>query len=111
MEAYRDQYARLFHDGKKVVLLAVSSDSPEALRSWAKDADFQFLFGSDPQGKAYAAFGGDPHDNGMVSSRAVFVIGPDGHVADVIPKFNQVDPAAYDQLQKAVDRVTPAEQQ
>jgi peroxiredoxin Q/BCP len=105
MEAYRDQYASVFRDGKGVVLLAISADPAEALSSWAGDDDFQFLFGSDPDGSAYAAFGGDPHDNGIVSSRAVFVVGPDGRVADVIPKFNQVDPAAYKELQSTVDRL------
>lgn len=107
MEAYRDQYARLFHDGRKVVLLAIAADSPEAQASWAKDADFQFLFGSDPSGSAYAAFGGDPRDSGIVGSRAVIVVAPDGTIADVIPTFNQVDPAAYDHLKEVIDRVTP----
>ncbi len=108
MEAYRDQYARLFHDGQKVVLLAISSDSPEAQASWAKDANFQFLFGSDPDGKAYAAFGGDPH-SGMVSSRAVFVVAPDGTIADVTPKLNPVDPTAYKHLQAVIDKLEPLE--
>jgi peroxiredoxin len=108
MEAYRDQYARLFHDGRNVILLAISADSPEAQASWARDADFQFLFGSDPSGSAYAAFGGNPHDNGVVSSRAVVVVGPDGRIADVVPKFNQVDPAAYQHLQAVIDRLAPA---
>jgi len=107
MEAYRDQYARLFHDGQKVVLLAIAADTPEAQASWARDDGFQFLFGSDPDGSAYAAFGGDPHDNGIVGSRAVVVVGPDGRIADVVPQFNQVDPAAYKHLQQVIDRVTP----
>ncbi len=107
MEAYRDQYARLFHDGRNVVLLGISSDSPEELHSWAKDDDFQFLFGSDPGSKAYAQFGGDPRDNGMVGSRAVIVVAPDGTIADVTPAFNQVDPAAYEHLQSVIDKVTP----
>lgn len=109
MEAYRDQYARLFHDGQKVVLLAVSADSPEAQASWAKDAHFQFLFGSDPDGKAYAAFGGIPH-NGFVTSRAVFVVAPDGTIADVTPKLNPVDPSAYKHLQAVIDKLEPLEQ-
>ena len=69
------------------------------LASWAKDEDFQFLFGSDPDGSAYAAFGGDPRDNGMVGSRAVIVVDPEGRIAEVIPRFNQVDPGAYKQLE------------
>ena len=47
MHAYRDQYAQLFRNGRDVVLIAISTDSPEALASWAKDDEFPFLFGSD----------------------------------------------------------------
>lgn len=107
MQAYRDQYARLFHDGRDVHLVAISADAPEELASWADDEDFQFLFGSDPGSEAYAAFGGDPRDNGMVGSRAVIVVAPDGSIAHVMPTFNQVDPAAYDELAAAIDAVTP----
>ena len=107
MQAYRDQYASLFRNGQNVVLVGVSNDSAEELASWAKDEDFQFLFGSDPTSAGYAAFGGDPRDNGMVGSRAVIVVGPDGRIAEVIPRFNQVDPEAYTRLGEAIDRVTP----
>ena len=107
MEAYRDQYAQLFHNGQNVVLLGISADQPEELRSWASDADFQFLFGSDPESKAYAAFGGDPRDNGMVGSRAVIVVDPEGRIAGVIPQFLQMDPTAYEELAEIIDRVTP----
>jgi peroxiredoxin Q/BCP len=108
MQAYRDQYASLFRDGRNVVLMGISSDSAEELASWARDDDFQFLMGSDPGSRAYAAFGGDPRDNGMVGSRAVIVVDPEGRVAHVMPRFNQVDPAAYRELEAAIDRVTPA---
>lgn len=108
MDAYRDQYASLFKDGQNVILLAISDDTPQALASWARDADFQWLFGSDPDGAAYAAFGGDPSDSGQVTSRAVIVVDPEGKISEVIPRFNQVDPAAYQQLGAAVDKVTPA---
>ena len=43
----------------------------------------------------------------MVDSRAVIVVGPDRRIAGVIPQFNQVDPAAYDELSEIIDRVTP----
>ena len=108
MQAYRDQYASLFRSGQDVVLIAISNDPAEELASWARDEDFQYLFGSDADGSAYSAFGGDPRDGGMVGSRAVIVVDPEGRVAEVIPQFNQVDPAAYEQLRAAIDRVTPA---
>jgi peroxiredoxin len=107
MQAYRDQYASLFNEGRNVVLAGISTDSPEEMQSWAQDADFPFLFGSDPGSPVYAAFGGDPRDNGMVGSRAVIVVGPDGRIAHVMPRFNQVDLAAYEELAAAIDRVTP----
>lgn len=105
MRAYRDQYAELFNEGRNVVLLGVSNDSPEELASWLKDEDFPFLFGSDAEndGASYRAFGGGLRENGMVDSRAVIVVGPDGRVAKVIPQFNQVDPAAYEELGAAID--------
>jgi thioredoxin-dependent peroxiredoxin len=107
MQAYRDQYASLFRNGQNLVLVGISNDPAEALASWAFDDDFQFLFGSDPDGSAYAAFGGDPREGGMVGSRAVIVVDPEGKIAEVIPRFNQVDPGAYEVLKAAIDRVTP----
>ena len=107
MQAYRDQYASLFRNGRNVVLIGISSDSAEELASWARDDDFPFLMGSDPTSAGYAAFGGDPRDNGMVGSRAVIVVDPEGRVAHVISRFNQVDPAAYRELEEAIARVTP----
>ena len=47
MHAYRDQYAQLFQDGQDVVLIGISTDSVDALQSWAEDDQFQFLFASD----------------------------------------------------------------
>ena len=107
MRAYRDQYAELFNEGRNVVLMAVSTDSPEEGASWLRDEDFPYLFGSDPGGGAFTAFGGSLRDNGMVGSRAVIVVGPDGRVAGVMERFNQVDPAAYEELAAVIDQVTP----
>jgi peroxiredoxin len=90
-----------------VVLIAISADPVEELRSWAVDSDFPFLFGADPGSPVYAAFGGDPRDTGIVGSRAVIVIAPDGRISHVIPSFRQVDPTAYEELGEAIDRVTP----
>ena len=109
MQAYRDQYARLFNEGRNVVVMGISNDSPEDLASWLHDADFPFVFASDADndGATYAAFGGGLRQNNMVDSRSVIVVGPDGRIAGVIPQFRQVDPAAYDELAEMVDRVTP----
>ncbi|MEZ4416549.1 MAG: redoxin domain-containing protein [Gemmatimonadota bacterium] len=109
MNAYRDQYASLFHGGQNVVLIGISNDSQEELRSWLKDADYPFLFASDQahQGATYQAYGGGLRDTGNIDSRTVIVVGPDGRITGVIPQFNQVDPQAYEELQAMIDAVTP----
>ena len=109
MRAYRDQYASLFNEGRNVVVMGISLDSPEEGASWLKDEDFPYLFLSDTgaDGGTYAAFGGTPRDNNMPGSRAVVVVGPDGRIAHVMESFNQNDPLAYEELGEAVDRVTP----
>ena len=109
MQAYRDQYARLFNDGRNVVVMGISNDAPEELASWLYDADFPFVFASDAanDGATYAAFGGGLRSNNMVDSRSVIVVGPDGRIAGVIPQFRQVDATAYDELAAMVDEVTP----
>ena len=109
MRAYRDQYASLFNEGRNVVVIGVSNDSPEDGASWLKDEDFPYMFVSDAEngGATYAAFGGGLRDSGSVGSRSVIVVGPDGRIAHVIESFNQNDPMAYEELAEAVDRVTP----
>ena len=107
MTAYRDQYASVFKDGQNVVMIGISDDSPEVLHSWAKDADFQFLFGSDAGNDGFIAFGGVPRDNGQVGSRAVIVIDTEGRISSVTDVFNQNDPMAYEQLARDIAAVTP----
>ncbi len=68
MEAYRDQYASIFRGGQKVTVLGISNDSAEDLASWAADADFPVLFGSDGDNSAAVAFGVGRRDNGMPES-------------------------------------------
>jgi peroxiredoxin Q/BCP len=107
MQAYRDQYATLFRDGRNVVLIGISNDSPADLHSWQKDADFPFLFASDNAGATYQAYGGSLRASQQADQRTVIVVGPDGRIAHVIPAFRQVDPTAYEELKQAIDRVTP----
>ncbi len=107
MTAYRDQYASVFKGGRNVVLIAISSDPPDALASWARDEDFPYLFGSDAGSTVYASFGGPVRDNGSVGGRSVVVVDPEGRIAEVIPRFREVDPTAYEELAAAIDRVTP----
>ena len=85
-----------------MTIFAISNDSPEVLASWAADADFPVLFGSDPEGNAAEAFGVGRRGNGMPQSRAVIVVDPDGRVSFATSQFREIDPTAYDELAAAV---------
>src|SRR5579862_4795062 len=107
MEAYRDQYATLFHNGRKVAVIGISVDPDTMLANWANESSFPVVFASDKDGtigKTYGAYD-TAH---KLDNRSLFVIAPDGHISHVVKPFNVLAPAAYTDLAKAVDAVTPA---
>ena len=107
MEAYRDQYATLFNNGRKVVVIAISVDADTTLANWAKESDFPMVFASDPGGRAgiaYDAF--DPKNN--LDNRSLFVVGPDGRIAHRMLPFSALSPKAYAELEEVIDRLAPA---
>lgn len=103
MNAYRDQYAKLFKNGRGVVLIAISADPDTALASWARDSDYPFLFASDTGtvvGRRYGALASQPG----LTNRNLFVVGPDGRIAYRATPFREVDASAYRELGAAVRR-------
>jgi peroxiredoxin len=107
MEAYRDQYASLFQGGRDVVLLAVSTDDPEQQAAWASDADFPFLFASDPGaeiGRAYGAYR-ERSDGSFTDNRTLFVIDGEGRIRWRAVPFREVDPTAYEELGAAIEEI------
>src|SRR5918996_4869484 len=108
MEAYRDQYAQLFKNGRRVVVIAVSADPDTALASWARDLDAPYLFASDRDlavGKQYGALASRP---GM-TNRNLFIVGPDGKIAYRAVPFREIDPTAYTELGAAIAKLAPAD--
>jgi len=102
MNAYRDQYAQLFKNGQNVVLIAISVDRDTALSSWARDAQFPFLFASDTGGAVGAAYGAFSSKYKM-DNRTLFVIAPGGKISYVAAPFREIDPTAYTALGAAID--------
>ena len=106
MEAYRDQYATLFNNGRHVAVIGVSVDPDTALLSWARDADFPILFASDSGGvvgKRYGAFDA----KNQLDDRTLFVVAPDGRIAYIARPFKQLSPQAYTDLAAAIDKLAP----
>src|SRR5438045_165322 len=106
MHAYRDQYAQLFHDGRNVVLIAISVDLPDTLAAWARDDEFPYLFASDSGSVIGKTYGAHNAKYGL-DNRNLFVVGPDGTIAHVMAPFREIDTPAYTELGGAIDRVTP----
>jgi peroxiredoxin len=106
MEAYRDQYATLFNNGRKVAVIAVSVDPDTTLASWARESSFPMLFASDASGtvgRRYAAF--DAKSN--LDNRSLYVVDPQGRIAYHVAPFNQLSAQAYSDLAAVVDRLAP----
>ncbi|MDB4884452.1 MAG: putative peroxiredoxin [Gemmatimonadetes bacterium] len=104
MEAYRDQYAKLFNNGRNVVVLAVSVDVDTAQASWARDLETPVVFGSDvgqTVGKLYGSI------SGKVDNRSLFVIDPSGRIVKRMLPFNELAQSSYDSLEAAVKKTLP----
>jgi len=108
MNAYRDQYAQLFRNGKGVVLIAISVDADTTHAAWAREASYPFLFASDSN-LAVARQYGAMSSRGTSTNRNLFVVGPDGRIAYRAVPFREVDPTAYTELSEAVLRLLPAD--
>ena len=106
MEAYRDQYATLFNNGRNVVVIGISVDPDTTLASWAKEEDFPVLFASDPGSKAGQLYGAYDAKN-KVDNRSLFVVRPDGRIAYVTKPFKVLTPSAYTELAAVVDSLAP----
>jgi peroxiredoxin len=106
MEAYRDQYATLFNNGRNVTVIGISVDADTTLASWAREEDFPILFASDPGGKVGQLYGAFDAKN-KVDNRSLLVVGPDGRVAYITRPFKVLTPSAYTDLAAVVDSLSP----
>ena len=105
MEAYRDQYAKLFTTGRHVVVIGISIDPDTVLAAWARDLGTPVLFASDSAqvaGKLYGSV------RGKVDNRSLFVIDPTGRIVKRMQPFNELAQSSYDDLELAVKQTLPA---
>ncbi len=105
MESYRDKYAELFRSGRKVTLIAISTDPSDAQQAWARDANFPMLFGSDVGGAVGTKYGAFMSANN-IDNRYLYVIDPDGKVSYTAKPFKQMVETAYNDLGAAVAKAT-----
>jgi len=103
MQAYRDQYAKLFAGGKNVVVLAMSVDPDTTLADWANEQSFPMLFASDSGGAIGRRYG-IYNDKYKLDTRVVFVIDPQGKITYRAMPFQELVGSAYTELGDAVHK-------
>ena len=106
MEAYRDQYATLFNNGRKVVVIGISVDADTVLANWARDSEFPIVFGSDTTGRVGSAYGAYDEKN-KTDNRSLYVIGPDGKIEYKTQPFRVLAADAYTELAAVIDKLSP----
>src|SRR4029450_3358971 len=106
MEAYRDQYATLFNNGRKVVVIGISVDADTTQASLARDSEFPIVFASDTTGKVGALYGAYDEKN-KVDNRSLYVIGPDGKIAYKTQPFRVLAADAYTEVAAEIDKLAP----
>lgn len=106
MEAYRDQYATLFNNGRKVTVIGISVDPDTSLASWAKSSGFPVVFASDADGAVGTQYGAyDPARK--TDNRSLYVIGPDGVITYKQQPFRVMAQDAYTELGDIIDKLSP----
>ena len=104
MEAYRDQYAKLFNSGRNVVVLGVSVDPDTMLSAWARELQTPVLFASDVGQKVGTMYGSI---RGKLDNRSLFVVDPSGRIVKRMQPFDELSQGAYDELEAAVKQTLP----
>jgi peroxiredoxin len=106
MEAYRDQYATIFNNGRGIVLVGISADADTTLAAWARESSFQFLFGSDADGTVGTLYGAfDPARR--TDDRSLYVIDREGRIAYAARPFRALSAVSYEELADVLDRIAP----
>jgi len=101
MEAYRDQYATIFNNGKGVAVIGISTDDDTVQFNWARDAHLPVFFASDPDAKVTKLYDVKyPALN--YAKRVLFVVGPDGRISHVMDPFKEMVADSYTELGSAV---------
>jgi peroxiredoxin len=102
MEAYRDQYATLFNNGRGVTVIGISVDPDTTLLAWSRESAFPLLFISDDDAsisRAYQAY----NEEHKMDARHLYVIDKDGKVT-YKTAFRVMAQDAYAELDSAVEK-------
>jgi peroxiredoxin len=109
MEAYRDQYATLFNNGRNVVVIGVSLDPDTTLINWFRELETPIMVASDlPDKKISTLYEAVNAQNPSVNNRHLYVIDPTGKVTYKALPFRAMAGDAYTELEAEIDKLAPS---
>lgn len=106
MEAYRDQYATLFNNGRDVVVLGISVDPDTTLVSWFRELETPIMVMSDADAsvsRTYQAYS----ETSRTNARHLYILDRNGRVTYKTTPFRVMAQDAYDELGAEIDKVAP----
>ena len=106
MEAYRDQYATLFNNGRNVVVLGISVDPDTTLVSWFRELETPIMVMADVGATVstlYEAYNAERKTN----NRHLYVIDKNGKVTYKALPFRWSVEDAYTELAAEIDKLSP----
>jgi len=107
MEAYRDQYAKLFNNGRHVAVLGISVDPDTTLINWFREIDTPLMAMSDADAsvsRTYQAY----NETSKANARHLYIIDRTGKITYKAIPFRVTVQDAYDELEAEVRKVVPA---
>jgi peroxiredoxin len=106
MEAYRDQYATLFNNGRNVVVLGISLDPDTTLVNWFRELETPILVMADADksvSRTYQAINTD----GTANNRHLYVLDGNGRVTYKALPFRVLVQDAYTELEAEINKLQP----
>jgi thioredoxin-dependent peroxiredoxin len=106
MEAYRDQYATLFNNGRGVVVLGISVDPDSTLVNWFREIETPIMVMGDTDFKVsrlYQAL----NENSKMNNRHLYVIDKTGKITYKTLPFRVMAQDAYTELEAEIDKLNP----
>jgi peroxiredoxin len=106
MEAYRDQYATLFNNGRGVVVLGISLDPDTTLINWFREIETPIMVMADADQKVAKLYQ-SLNAAGTANARHLDVIDKTGKVSYKALPFRVMAQDAYTELEAAIDKLNP----
>ena len=106
MEAYRDQYATLFNNGRGVVVIGVSLDPDTTLINWWREMETPVMVVGDSDKKVSTMYQAI-NAAGTADNRHLYVIDKTGKVTYKALPFRWSVQDAYTELDAEIDKLSP----